>query len=139
MLAQGQDFLRSKRGIENTYQRGDINALDYNRRYVYSGTHGYFRDWIHFRRSDLGKALRFDGAQRESYMQFYFAEGSSAAVVIFNADKSVDAPQLIYAINPHLEYADIDCEDLQPEKLKQIYMNKHFRELFYLVTFFFFT
>ena len=120
MLAQGQDFLRSKRGIENTYQRGDINALDYNRRYVYSGTHGYFRDWIHFRRSDLGKALRFDGAQRESYMQFYFAEGSSAAVVIFNADKSVDAPQLIYAINPHLEYADIDCEDLQPEKLKQI-------------------
>ena len=68
MLAQGQDFLRSKRGIENTYQRGDINALDYNRRYVYSGTHGYFRDWIHFRRSDLGKALRFDGAQRESYM-----------------------------------------------------------------------
>ena len=28
MLAQGQDFLRSKRGIENTYQRGDINALD---------------------------------------------------------------------------------------------------------------
>ena len=29
-------------------------------------------------------------------------------------------PQLIYAINPHLEYADIQCEDLQPEKLKQI-------------------
>ena len=41
MLAQGQDFLRSKRGIENTYQRGDINALDYNRRYVYSGTVSY--------------------------------------------------------------------------------------------------
>ena len=31
MLAQGQDFLRSKHGTENTYQRGDINALDYRR------------------------------------------------------------------------------------------------------------
>ena len=53
-------------------------------------------------------------------MQFNFVKGSSAAVVIFNADKSVDAPKLIYAINPHQEYADIDCEDLQPERLKQI-------------------
>lgn len=120
MLAEGQDFLRSKRGIENTYQRGDINALDYNRRYVYSGTHGYFRDWIHFRRSDLGKAFRYDGGPSEGYMQFFFTEDSSAAVVLFNADQSIDAPQLVYAINPHMEYADIECEDLQPERLKQI-------------------
>jgi len=120
MLAEGQDFMRSKRGVENTYQRGDLNALDYNRRYVYSGTHGYFRDWIHFRRSDLGKAFRYDGGLTENYMKFFFAEGSSAAVVLFNADKSVDAPQLVYAINPHFEYADIECEALQPETLKQI-------------------
>jgi pullulanase/glycogen debranching enzyme len=120
MLAQGQDFLRSKHGIENTYQRGDMNALDYNRRYVYSGTHAYFCDWIHFRRSDLGKAFRYDGGLRDKYLQFYFTEGSSAAVVIFNADKSAEAPRLIYAINPHLEYADIECEELQTGKLRQI-------------------
>ncbi len=120
MLAEGQDFMRSKRGISNTYQRGDVNALDYNRRYVYSGTHGYFRDWILFRRSSMGKAFRYDGALSEGYLQFFFAEGSSAAVVLFNADRSVDAPQLIYAINPHLEYADIECAELKPETLKQI-------------------
>lgn len=120
MLAEGQDFMRSKQGIKNTYQRGDINALDYNRRFVYAGTHGYFRDWIHFRRSDQGKAFRYDGGLSEGYTQFYFTEGSSAAVIHFNADGSVDAPQLVYAINPHLEYADIECEALQPDKLKQI-------------------
>jgi pullulanase len=120
MLSAGQDFLRSKRGISNTYQRGDVNALDYNRRFVYSGTHGYFRDWIHFRRSDLGKALRYDGGLTEGYMEFYFTEGSSAAVVVFNADSSVDAPKLVYAINPHFEYGNIECAEIRPKTLNQI-------------------
>ncbi|TVP80637.1 MAG: glycoside hydrolase family 1 [Puniceicoccaceae bacterium] len=120
MLSAGQDFLRSKHGISNTYQRGDINALDYNRRFVYSGTHGYFREWIRFRRSALGKALRVDGGLPEGYLKFFFAEGSSGAVVCFNADGSADAPQLVYAINPHLEYADIACPELRPKALKQI-------------------
>jgi hypothetical protein len=31
MLAAGQDFLRSKHGVNNTYLRGDLNALDYRR------------------------------------------------------------------------------------------------------------
>ncbi len=53
-------------------------------------------------------------------MKFFFTEGSSAAVVLFNADQSVDAPQLVYAINPHFEYADIKCEELRPETLRQI-------------------
>ncbi|MDQ8193354.1 alpha-amylase family glycosyl hydrolase [Coraliomargarita sp. SDUM461004] len=120
MLAEGQDFLRSKRGISNTYQRGDVNALDYNRRFVYSGTHGYFRAWIRFRLSDLGQAFRYDGGLSEGYLKFFFVEGASAAVVLFNADRSVDAPQLVYGINPHLSYADIECIELQPQRLKQI-------------------
>lgn len=120
MLAQGQDFLRSKLGISNTYQRGDVNALDYNRRYVFSGTHGYFRDWIQFRRSDLGRAFRYSGALQDGYLQFFFAEGSSATVAVFNADRSLDVPQVVFAINPHLEYANVDCESLRLEDLVQI-------------------
>lgn len=127
MLAEGQDFLRSKRGISNTYQRGDINALDYNRRFVYSGTHGYFRDWIRFRRSSSGKALRLDGGLRDGYLNFFFAEGSSAAVILFNADQSIDAPQLVYAINPHLEYANIACAAVRPKRLVQIADQERFR------------
>lgn len=120
MLAEGQDFLRSKLGISNTYQRGDVNALDYNRRFVYSGTHGYFRDWIRFRLSGLGKALRYDGGLSEDYLRFFFTAGSSAAVVLYNADHSVDAPRIVYAVNPHLEYANIECAELKPQRLRQI-------------------
>jgi len=111
MIAQGQDFMRSKQGVANTYQRGDLNALDYNRRLMYSGTHAYFRNWIAFRSSELGRAFRYDGALADGYLKFFVAEGSSAIVAIFNADRSVDAPQLIFAINPHLEYASITCAD----------------------------
>lgn len=120
MLAEGQDFLRSKHGISNTYQRGDVNALDYNRRYVFSGTHGYFRNWIQFRRSADGRALRYDGALQEGFLKFHCAEGSSAVVVVFNADRSMDAPQFVFGVNPHLEYASIPFEAIPSRKLLQI-------------------
>ena len=58
MLAAGQDFLRSKHGVNNTDLRGDLNALDYRRLYRYHGTHAYFADWIAFRRSGTGRLLR---------------------------------------------------------------------------------
>jgi pullulanase/glycogen debranching enzyme len=58
MIAAGQDFLRSKHGVTNTYLRGDLNALDYRRLYRYLGTHGYFADWIAFRRGESGRLLR---------------------------------------------------------------------------------
>ena len=68
MLAAGQDFLRSKQGVENTYQRGDLNALDYNQRLVSVGTHAYFRAWIHFRLS-IWAALRYEGGLKQGYLQ----------------------------------------------------------------------
>ncbi len=120
MLAEGQDFLRSKLGISNTYQLGEVNALDYNRRFVYSGTHGYFRDWIHFRLSDAGRALRYDGGLKEGYLEFYFAEGFSSVLVLINANKSSPGPQLVFGINPHFEYADIVCPEVCGKKLLQI-------------------
>ncbi|MGJ8652478.1 MAG: alpha-amylase family glycosyl hydrolase [Opitutaceae bacterium] len=120
MLAEGQDFLRSKRGISNTYQLGDVNALDYNRRYVFSGTHGYFRDWIQFRSSEAGSPLRFDGGLTEGYLEFFFAEGSSAVIMLVNADNSRPGGQLVFGMNPHLEYADIDCSAFVEKRLLQI-------------------
>tara|TARA_B110000037_G_scaffold172659_1_gene196250 strand:- start:201 stop:782 length:582 start_codon:yes stop_codon:yes gene_type:complete len=127
MLAEGQDFMRSKLGISNTYQRGDVNALDYNRRLVYSGTHAYFRNWIAFRLSALGKAFRHDGALQEGYLKFFVAEGSSATVAIYNADRSIDAPILIFAVNPHLEYANIICDVDYLESALQIADHERFK------------
>ncbi|MGC6455195.1 MAG: alpha-amylase family glycosyl hydrolase [Coraliomargaritaceae bacterium] len=109
MLSAGQDFMRSKQGVSNTYQRGDLNALDYNQRLLHSGTHAYFRSWIQFRLSTLGSALRYDGAPASSYMESFVADGFSSVVIVYNADKSVAAPQLIFGVNPHTEYANIEC------------------------------
>jgi pullulanase/glycogen debranching enzyme len=120
MLAEGQDFLRSKKGISNTYQRGDVNALDYNQRLVYSGTHDYFASWIRFRRSELGQAFRYDGGLQEGYFDFAFADGFSAVVALYNADFSRSGPRLVLAINPHFHYATVHCPKIAGLNMKQV-------------------
>jgi hypothetical protein len=100
MLSAGQDFLRSKHGVNNTYQRGDLNALDYRRLYRYLGTHAYFADWIAFRRGDIGRLLRQWTRPTEGFFQFFHGEGSSALAALYNADLSQGPVRLLFAINP---------------------------------------
>ena len=61
LLSAGQDLLRSKNGVNNTYRRGDLNALDYRRQARFPATHKYFADWIAFRRSARGQDSRSSG------------------------------------------------------------------------------
>ncbi len=107
MLAAGQDFLRSKHGVNNTYQRGDLNALDYRRLYRYLGTHAYFADWIAFRRGDIGRLLRQWARPTENFFQFFHAPGSSALAALYNADLSQGPMRLLFAINPSLNEVTI--------------------------------
>ncbi len=100
MLAEGQDFLRSKHGVNNTYQRGDINALDYRRLHRHLGTHTYFAEWIAFRRSDRGRLLRHFARASEGFFRFFFLPDSPALAVIYNADGSQGRVRLLFAINP---------------------------------------
>lgn len=58
MLSAGQDFLRSKQGVRNTYQEEEINALDYNRLSRYADLHKELREIIRFRLSDRGTFTR---------------------------------------------------------------------------------
>jgi pullulanase/glycogen debranching enzyme len=111
MLAAGQDFLRSKHGMGNTYQRGDINALDYRRMYRNLATHGYFADWIAFRRGNRGRLLRHFSRPSEGYFRFFNA-GGSALVALVNADLSKGAERLLYAVNPTMDDAVISIGDL---------------------------
>jgi pullulanase/glycogen debranching enzyme len=100
MLAAGQDFLRSKHGVSNTYQRGDLNALDYRRLYRHLATHRYFAEWIAFRRSERGRLLRQFTRASEGFFQFYFLPESAALAAIYNADRSQGAGRLLFAVNP---------------------------------------
>ena len=103
MLSAGQDFLRSKHGVNNTYQRGDLNALNYLRWLYYSSTHQYFRDWIQLRLGPWGALIRLTAFPPDSYLEFLTTENSSAVAMWINADCSLGARQLLYAVNPHAE------------------------------------
>ncbi len=99
MLAAGQDFLRSKQGVNNTYLRGDLNALDYRRLHRYLSTHAYFADWIGFRRGELGRLLRHFSRPTEGFFRFFRSESSPALAVVYNADRSLGSRRLLFAVN----------------------------------------
>lgn len=99
MLSAGQDFLRSKGGVGNTYLRGDINALDYKRMHRNPGTHAYFADWIAFRRGVRGRLLRHFSRPSEGYFRF-FSNGGAPLAVVLNADLSKGPERLLFAVNP---------------------------------------
>ncbi len=113
MLSAGQDGLRTKGGVHNTYQRGDLNAIDYERRTYYSGTAGYFAGWTRLRLSPAGRLLR-PGRHREGYLAFSGPENSSALACLYNADRGDGNEQMLFAINPHPEPALIPMPEDSP-------------------------
>ena len=100
MIAAGQDFLRSKHGVNNTYQRGDLNALDYRRLFRHLSTHAYFAEWIAFRRGQVGRLLRQWTRPSEGFFAFFHARNSPALAAVYNADFSQGTTRLLFAINP---------------------------------------
>jgi pullulanase/glycogen debranching enzyme len=111
MISAGQDFLRSKQGVNNTYQRGDLNALDYRRLYRFPGTHAYFVDWIDFRRSETGRLLRHFARASEGFFRCGFAPDSTAAAVVYNYDRSQGPQRLLFAVNPTLADTAIPLDE----------------------------
>jgi pullulanase len=127
MLSAGQDFLRSKKGVYNTYQRPDLNALDYERAIEFSSTVEYVRNWIRFRRSDSGSLLRCSGRPSRNYIRSYPSD-QNAIAVLYNADHSHQANQLLFAINPHIHSVHIPCGNLKLDYFIQIADHERFIE-----------
>lgn len=127
MISAGQDFLRSKQGVNNTYLRGDLNALDYRRIYRFPTTHAYFADWIAFRRSEAGRLLRLYSRPSEGFFLFFFAPDSTAAVAIYNADRSHGSLRLLFAVNPTVNDATIALDSaIASSPWRQIADHEHF-------------
>ncbi|HRG55757.1 MAG TPA: glycoside hydrolase family 1, partial [Lacunisphaera sp.] len=103
LLAAGQDFLRSKHGVNNTYLRGDLNALDYHRIARFPATHAYFAAWVAFRRSERGRLLRQWSRPSEGFFQAFAGPGLASLVLIYNADGSQGRSRLMFAVNPTQE------------------------------------
>ena len=120
MLSSGQDFLKSKHGVNNTYLRGDLNALDYQRIHRFPATHAYFADWIGFRRSETGRLLRHFSRATEGFFHFIWAEGSIASAVIYNADLSQGGTRLLFALNPTQADVGLPVGDLADLPWRQL-------------------
>ncbi len=58
MISAGQDFMRHKNGHRNTYQRGDLNALQYTQLNKYEELSTEIHKLIKFRLSSEGEFLR---------------------------------------------------------------------------------
>ncbi len=121
MLAEGQDILHSKLGHNNTYQRADLNALDYTKMTQYSNTHEYFSKWIQFRLSKNARAIRIQKMPSPHYFKFFKNPESSTVAVLYNADHSLkNVPQLLFVVNQHLTTTTLNLNDLNPNNFSQI-------------------
>ena len=76
MLPAGGDFLRHKKGVRNTYLRGDLNALDYKLEDCYREEVTFIRAMIRLRLSFHGEFSRRN--KKTSWdRRFFFTEGTN--------------------------------------------------------------
>jgi len=129
MISAGQDGLRTKQGIDNSYREADINAVDYQRIIEYASTHDYFRKWIGFRRSERGQLFRLEKTPQDGFFWYFGAEHDSSATAIqYNADKSHGDNSLLFAVNPHPITAHIHIAGPDLNQWKQIADHERFEE-----------
>ena len=118
MLSSGMDFMKSKGGVNNTYLRGDLNAIPYTRAGEFSGTADYFRRWVAFRRGRHGRLLRLDGFPEEGY--FIGVIAGSAFGLIVNANRALGPERLLFVVNPGFEYAQLVFAGQDVNRFRQV-------------------
>ena len=128
MIAAGQDALRTKEGVHNTYRQGPLNAINYHRMLAFSGTHEYFRRWIAFRLSPRGRVFRLASPPGQRYFEYFGAEHGSGMAILYNADGSVRAPRIVFAVNPHHETVHLAIPGVGMHKWSQLADHERFEE-----------
>ncbi len=90
MVHEGQDFLRSKYGIHNTYDKGDaVNAVRWNDRDqpLAQENMAYYRSLIALRKSEPGRAFRVREKPPAGYYQWIMPENPRALGYVVNAPR----------------------------------------------------
>lgn len=102
MIQAGQEFLRSKRGISNTYDRGDaVNALRWTDRDrpLASDAMAYYRGLIQLRQSDEGRAFRVADKPPRDYYHWIETRSDQALGYIVNARRRHPGHAFIVLLN----------------------------------------
>lgn len=113
MVAEGFDFLRTKKGANNTYKDGETNAIDYVRGESFTGLRTWLRRLVQFRLSPCAACLRLSHSPDEKFFKFFAAADGKCAGVIFNADNSIKSPKIFAAFNPTVNFSQLPVGDLQ--------------------------
>lgn len=126
MLAQGQDFLRTKHGKNNTYLDGEENALDYARMQRFESMHIFVRNWVHFRLSPLGRLFRQRANVSREFFRFYPDQRNTAVVAIYNDDFSQGKMQYALMLNPQIVPATVQIQKTVLADFRQIANSESF-------------
>ena len=108
MLCAGQDFLMTKRGVSNTWRRGDLNRLDPVRLERFRAEHEFVARLIGFRLSAKGSVLRPRQVVSSGWMQVAREAEGEAFAAVLNADGVLGAGRVLVACNPHDREAVLD-------------------------------
>ena len=119
MIAEGQDFVRSKHHVRNTYNRGGLNLLDWEVLKKDEATHRYVKNLLKLRASDIGKLFKTERPTK-AYKHLFHADKSSAVGILFNADGSKGKQQVLFFVNPHSFEVNFDLNNLDVQNFYQI-------------------
>ena len=102
MLAEGQEFLRSKHGIHNTFDKGDaVNALRWGDRDrpIASETMAYYKGLIKLRQSWPGASFRQKDTVPYAYYDWIEPEDPRALGYLVNGEAQADGLAFLVLIN----------------------------------------
>ncbi len=119
MIAEGQDFLRSKHHVRNTYNRGGLNLLDWEVLKKHDATHRYVKNLLKLRASDIGKLFKVERST-QMYKRLFRASNGSSTGILFNADGSKGKQQVLLVVNPHSYAVGFDFSGLNLRSFYQI-------------------
>lgn len=126
MIAEGQDFLRTKHGKNNTYLDGEENALDYARMKKFAGTQQFVSRWIKFRLSPGGRLFRQRGNVAKGFFRFYPDQTNTAVVVVYNENRQQGRLQYLLTLNPRAEPACVQIPQSRFSGFRCIANSEHF-------------
>lgn len=102
MIAEGQEFLRHKEGLKNTYNMGDrINAIDWElrKRPLAAEAMEYYRGLIQLRSSPEGASLRLTKRPPDNYYRWIEPAERTALGYIINGDGQMPGRRFIVLLN----------------------------------------
>jgi pullulanase/glycogen debranching enzyme len=102
MISEGQEFIRSKWGFQNTYDKGDdVNAIRWTDRDRPAAAQAlaYYKALIHLRESDAGKSFRATSRPPATYYQWILPPDPQTLGYVVNVPKLHEGAGFIVLLN----------------------------------------